>query len=150
MEIQPPILILDNRYFINMNMKNFPFISLNQSLVLLRISLAFIFIAHAVVRIANNSITQFGDFLNSKGLAIGVFLVWCITAFEIIGGTLLALGYFKKWLAAGFIFMLIVGIVLIHASLGWFVGEHGTGGSEYSFILIVGLVVVAATKNNFQ
>ena len=38
----------------------------------------------------------------------------------------------------------IGGIVLIHWRFGWFVGEHGTGGSEYSIALIVMLLVVAA------
>jgi len=119
-------------------MKSFPFINLSQSLIILRVSLALVFIAHATVRLSNGTINQFGGFLNDKGLLLGIPMVWAITAFEIIGGVLLALGYFKKWLAAGFILMLLIGIILIHASLGWFVGEHGTGGSEYSFILIIG------------
>jgi putative oxidoreductase len=36
------------------------------------------------------------------------------------------------------------GIVLIHAQKGWFVGEHGTGGVEYSIVLFVACVVLAA------
>jgi putative oxidoreductase len=125
-------------------MKAFPFISLHASLILLRISVAFIFITHAGVRIANNTIERFGSFLESKGLPLGTTTVWCLTVFEIVGGVLLALGYSQKWLSAGFILMLLSGIILIHASLGWFVGEHGSGGSEYSFILIIALLVIAA------
>ena len=34
--------------------------------------------------------------------------------------------------------------ILIHANLGWFVGEHGVGGMEYSLCLIVALLVIAA------
>ena len=30
-----------------------------------------------------------------------------------------------KVISAGFIFLLIVGIIVIHAVFGWFVGEHG-------------------------
>jgi putative oxidoreductase len=125
-------------------MRKFPFISLEHSLIFLRISVAFIFLAHAVVRVANSTINQFGGFMESKGFIYGNLWVWGITIFEIIGGLLLAFGYFTKWLSAGFIFLLIVGIILIHASFGWFVGEHGTGGSEYSFILIMALLVIAA------
>jgi len=127
-------------------MNRFPFVSLNQSLVILRVAVALIFFLHAAVRVANGSIPAFAEFLNAKGLVIGLPLVWAITVFEIVGAVLLAIGEFTTWLAAGFIFLLIVGIVLIHASLGWFVGEHGTGGSEYSFILIVALIVIAAKK----
>lgn len=128
-------------------MKNFPFLSLAHSIVLLRISVALIFIIHAVVRIYNGTIERFGEFLNTKGLVFGQAMVWGITVFEIAGGIALAAGYFTRWLSAGFIVMLVIGIILIHASLGWFVGEHGSGGSEYSFILIVALIVIAAGRN---
>lgn len=131
-------------------MKNFPFISLQHSLIALRVSVAIIFLSHAIVRVVNSTIPQFGGFMESKGFPYGAAWVWAITAFEIIGGILLALGYFAKWLAAGFIILLIVGIVLIHASLGWFVGEHGTGGSEYSFILIMALLVIASDKKQIE
>lgn len=127
-------------------MQKFPFLSLKQSLLILRISLAVIFLVHAIVRIGNGTIPQFGGFMESKGLPFGVAWVWAITAYEIAGGVLLLLGIYTRLLAAGFIILLLVGIVLIHASLGWFVGEHGTGGCEYSFILIVALLVIAAEK----
>jgi putative oxidoreductase len=39
------------------------------------------------------------------------------------------------------------GIVIIHAQLGWFVGEHGTGGSEYSVCLLLCLLVIAAADD---
>jgi putative oxidoreductase len=131
-------------------MKPFPFLSTHQSIVVLRISLAFIFLAHAGVRIINATINQFGAFLDTKGLIAGVPIVWCITVFEIAGGLALAAGYWVKWLTAGFIILLVAGIIIIHWQLGWFVGEHGSGGSEYSFILIIGLIVVAAFDNKKQ
>ena len=40
------------------------------------------------------------------------------------------------------------GIVLIHRHFGWFVGEHGTGGSEYSVALIVLLLIVIADDHD--
>ena len=125
-------------------MKTFPLLSLHTTLILLRVDVALIFITHAVVRVFNGTIERFGSFLESKGLPLGTTTVWCLSTFEIVGGVLLALGYYKQWLSAGFILILLVGIILIHASLGWFVGEHGSGGSEYSFILIVALLVIAA------
>jgi putative oxidoreductase len=124
-------------------MKNFPFLSARQLMILLRCSLSLIFLAHAVVRVIGGTIERFGTFLNDKGLVVGVPLVWMITAFELVGAVLLAAGYFTKWISAGFIALLIFGIILIHASRGWFVGEHGSGGIEYSFILIVSFLVVA-------
>lgn len=128
-------------------MKNFPFLSLNQTLLLLRISTASMFLAHATVRIANGTIVQFADFLNDKGFVSGLLWVWGITIFEIVGGISMVMGYFTKWFALGFIILLLTGIIIIHAGLGWFVGEHGTGGMEYSVALMVSLVVIAANDN---
>lgn len=128
-------------------MKKFPWLSLSQTLVLLRISTALVFFLHALFRVINGTTPIFGGFLETKGFPSGTSFVWAITAFELIGGVLLALGYFKKILSLGFIIILVIGIVLIHAKLGWFVGEHGTGGTEYSFILIMALLAIAATEN---
>jgi putative oxidoreductase len=126
-------------------MKKFPFITFKQSLALLRVSVAGIFLAHAIVRIAGGTVRRFGGYLENKGFIFGNAVVWGITAYEIIGGLLLAAGYFIKWLSAGFILLLLIGVVLIHATQGWFVGEHGSGGMEYSFILIIALIVIAAS-----
>jgi len=35
-------------------------------------------------------------------------------------------------------------MVIIHWRLGWFVGEHGSDGMEYSVSLMVSLLVIAA------
>jgi putative oxidoreductase len=68
-------------------------------------------------------------------------IVLGITDFEIIGGLLLIGGIFVKWISTGFIILLLAGIIIIHAQLGWFVGEFGTGGCEYSFILIMAFLL---------
>ncbi|MBO9732495.1 MAG: DoxX family protein [Chitinophaga sp.] len=127
-------------------MKQYPFLSLKQTLLLLRIAIAIIFLAHALVRIGYGTIPRFAEFLTGKGLPFATALVWGITVYEIGGSILLTLGYYTRWVTAGFIGLLLIGIGLIHAERGWFVGEHGTGGCEYSFLLIVALLVVAADK----
>ena len=126
-------------------MRPFPFINFKQSIILLRFLTAAIFILHAGFRIIYSTSGQFADFLNSKGLPFGLQIVWLITIFEIAGGVLLIAGKYVRLITAGFILILLVGIILIHFSLGWFVGEHGTGGCEYSVILIGCLLVIAAS-----
>ncbi len=125
--------------------RTFPFLSLQQTLIALRFSTALIFLLHAVVRTFNGTIPQFAAYLEAKNMPFGKAWVIAITVFEIAGSVLLALNYFTRRIAAGLIFLLLVGIVLIHAGKGWFVGEHGSGGCEYSFILIMSLLVIAAT-----
>ena len=131
-------------------MKHFPYLGQHSSVILLRVVVCIIFIVHAVVRLANNTIDQFGDFLNSKGLVYGYALVWALTLFEIAGGLLLAAGLFRRVISFIFILILLAGIFLIHTELGWFVGEHGTGRMEYSLVLIAALLVVAATPHHHK
>jgi putative oxidoreductase len=117
---------------------------LPRALLLLRIIVPVFFMAHAATRIANGSIPQFAEFLSSKGYPFALALVWLISAYELIAGMLIALGIGVRWLAPGLIFIAFMGIVIIHAAHGWFVGEHGVGGMEYSVSLIASLLVLIA------
>jgi putative oxidoreductase len=45
-------------------------------------------------------------------------------------------------------FIVTVGILIIHMHLGWFVGEHGTGGVEHSLALLVSLITTAAADRS--
>ncbi|MGN6292687.1 MAG: DoxX family protein [Chitinophagaceae bacterium] len=132
----------------------FPFLSLPQSIIVLRLSIALIFLLHSVVRLCNGTIPRFANYLTEKGMPLGKAWVIAITVFEIAGSVLLILNYFTRTIAIGFIILLLAGIVLIHAERGWFVGEHGSGGCEYSFILIIALLVIAAAdrdkKNRYR
>jgi putative oxidoreductase len=131
-------------------MNRYPYISLTRALTVLRIAVAIFFMAHAAVRIANNSIPQFGLFLESKGFIYGTLLVWLISIYELTGGILMAVGRYVRQMATGLFVIAFVGVLLIHQQNGWFVGEHGIGGMEYSFSLMVSLVVIAAadTESN--
>lgn len=127
-------------------MKQFPFLTLNQSIVVLRIVAGLIFVAHAAVRITGSTIDRFGGFLERKGFAFGVLIVWILTVYEILGGLLLVVGIYTRWLALGFMIIIGSGIIIIHAVNGWFVGEHGTGGIEYSILLLAVLIALAAAN----
>lgn len=128
-------------------MRTYPFIRLREALFILRVAVAVFFMAHAVMRIVNGSIPQFSLFMGNIGFPQPTLWVVAITTFEIIAGVLLALGYAVKWLVPGFMAIALGGIVLIHARLGWFVGEHGVGGMEYSVSLLVSLLVLLAAEN---
>lgn len=120
------------------------FLSLPNSIAVLRVGVAGLYMAHAVTRIANGTIQQFADFMAQLGFPFSLAIVWAITVFEIVGGVLFMLNFKTRYIAAGFFAIALGGIVLIHRHLGWFVGEHGTGGSEYSVCLMLALLVIAA------
>jgi putative oxidoreductase len=129
------------------HMRPYPFMTLDQALIIARIMTAVFFLAHALVRIINGSIPQFGGFMESLGFPAGVTIVWLITLTELICGTLLIVGRYVRWATVPLLTIAATGIVLIHRHFGWFVGEHGTGGSEYSVALIVLLAIVAAADS---
>jgi len=132
-------------------MKLFPFISSVYALVLLRIAVALIMMAHGMMRLIVNSLSGFGEFLTSKGFPLGEPFAWGITIFELAGGILLIIGLYSRWIALILIIELITGIVLVHAKNGWFVVGHQSGGMEYSVLLIICLIVIsAADKRSFE
>lgn len=124
--------------------KSYPFLSVPQALAFLRVGTALLFMAHAAVRIANGTIPQFGKFMSTVGFPAGELVVWVVTAVELVAGTLLIVNRYVRIAATALFTIAATGILLIHRHIGWFVGEHGTGGSEYSVALMLMLVMIAA------
>jgi len=122
----------------------YPWWPLPEALRLLRIVTALLFMAHASMRFVNGTLPQFGAFMESQGFPHGVAWVWAISLYELGAGSLLILDRGARWAATGLAVIVAVGIWLIHRHNGWFVGEHGVGGSEYSVALLAMLLVVAA------
>ncbi len=108
-----------------------------KALVFIRISLALTMIIHGLARIMAGGVLPFGDFLSSQKFPLGFYLAWIITIFEIVGGLFLAIGFYVSSLAILFAIQLLAGIVLVHASNGWFVVGLGRNGMEYSVLLII-------------
>lgn len=127
---------------------DYPFINLRGAMLLLRLTTPILFMAHAVVRIAKNTIPNFAIFMQDQGFPYPTAWVWAITVAELIAGCLILLNYQMRWAASVLFTIAAVGIALIHRNLGWFVGEHGVGGSEYSVALMVMLVVLAAADRD--
>ncbi|MTH16807.1 DoxX family protein [Flavobacterium sp. LC2016-01] len=112
--------------------------------LLLRIAVSIILLTHSVFGIFNNGINDFGNlYLNQIGFApFGVFLAWSIKLSHIVAAILLLLNKYVK--LAGFvtIFVLLMGIILVHFKEGWFVVGGGRNGVEYNFLLIVVLLAI--------
>ena len=115
-----------------------------KGLILLRIAVAVILLTHSVFGIFNNGINDFGSlYLNQIGFApFGVFLAWSIKLSHIAAALLLLLNKYVK--PAGFvtIFILVMGIILVHFQEGWFVVGGGRNGVEYNFLLICVLLAI--------
>lgn len=123
-----------------------PAIPVKYSSRLLRILMGVIFVTHGIARLYYNSVSDFGGFLNSKGFVIGVFLAWAVTFGEVISGTLLAIGYKVKYLVLFHTVVITMGIFLVHLPNGWFTVGHGSGGVEYSLLILAVLIYLYSSN----
>ncbi|RED27206.1 putative oxidoreductase [Flavobacterium cutihirudinis] len=112
--------------------------------LLLRIAVSIILLTHSIFGMFNNGINDFGNlYLNQIGFApFGVFLAWSIKLSHVVTAILFLLNKYVK--LAGFvtIFVLLMGIILVHYQEGWFVVGGGRNGVEYNFLLIVVVLAI--------
>lgn len=122
-----------------------PYPPLKWALILLRVTTALLFMAHATARIAYGTIPQFAKFMSSQGFPYPGYWVWAITLAELVSGTAmihrpacpreqrLSAGHRHRWYRPN-----PLAFRLVRRR------SMATGGSEYSIASIVMLLVVAA------
>ncbi|RKS25343.1 putative oxidoreductase [Flavobacterium endophyticum] len=111
---------------------------------ILRFAVAVILIMHSVPGMFNNGINDFGNlYLNMVGFApYGVFLAWLIKLSHVAAAVLLLWNKYVKLASIVTIFILVMGIVMVHFSEGWFVVGGGRNGVEFNFLLIFVLLAI--------
>jgi len=112
------------------------------SIAALRMMMGIVFILHAGVRVYNNTLPGFGDFLHEKGFPLGFYLAWAVTLFELTGGILMFFRFFVRIFCIGEMIILITGIVIVHSENGWSIIERSLNGIEYSLVLITILTAI--------
>jgi putative oxidoreductase len=112
------------------------------SIAALRMMMGIVFILHAAVRVYNNTLPGFGDFLDGQGFPLGFYLAWAVTLFELVGGILMFLRFFVSIFCIGEMIILITGILIVHSENGWFVVGRSLNGIEYSVVLITILTAI--------
>ena len=108
--------------------------------LLLRVSLAIMFFAHAWLKIA--VFTPAGAAKYFQSLGVPGFFAYLTMAAEIGGGLLLLLGIETRWVALLLVPLMAGTIVLVHGKNGFFF-TNKDGGWEYPAFWIVGLIVLA-------
>jgi putative oxidoreductase len=108
------------------------FMNEETGLAFLRVSLAVVFIAHAVLKFAVFGMAGSQQFFSVMGL--WPWLAWVVTAIEFVAGMALLIGFYSRYAAAAMIPVLI-GVTWVHAKNGW-VFSAPNGGWEYPVFLI--------------
>ena len=108
----------------------------------LRLALSGLIAAHGWARLLAGGVVPFGDWLAGQGLPAGFAIAAAITALEIVGTPLFALGRLVAPLSIAYAAIYLVGIAMVHAKAGWFVVGLGRNGAEFSVLLVVCLLCV--------
>lgn len=118
--------------------------SLN-SFLLLRLTVALILIMHSVPGMFNGGIETFGKlYLDAKGFTpLGIYLAWAIKLSHVAAAICLLINKYLRPSAWVTIFILVAGIVMVHAPDGWYVVGGGRNGVEFNVLLIAVLLFVA-------
>ena len=114
--------------------------------LLLRVTVAGLLCVHGATRVYKHDVSGFGQFLASQHVPAAHIVAWVLSLVEVGGTVALAAGFLVIPLCLWFAVELTVGIVLVHAHQGWFVVGGGTGGMEYSVLLIIALSAIALIR----
>jgi putative oxidoreductase len=106
---------------------------------LMRVSLGIMFIAHALLKLFVFTLPGTAQFFASVGFP--AWTAYPVFAAELIGGTLLVLGLYTRWVAVMLI-PILLGALMTHWGNGW-VFSAPNGGWEYPLFLTVMSVVQA-------
>lgn len=107
-----------------------------QIFLIIRVLVAMLIAVHGFARLFADAVTPFGTWLQGQNIPFGMLVAYLITFAEIFGTALLAFGRFVPQICSFYIFVYLVGIVMVHAPEGWFVVGLGRNGMEYSVLLI--------------
>lgn len=130
-----------------MNTKNFRI-----GYAILRLAVAIILLSHSVFGMFDGGINDFGNlYLNKVGFSpFGLALAWSIKLSHVFCATLLVFNKYIRLASFASIFVLIMGIIMVHFKEGWFVVGGGRNGVEYNFVLICVLTAIVFLNNASQ
>lgn len=106
---------------------------------LLRVSLGIMYLAHSILlKLMTFGLSGTAQFF--VGISLPAWLAYVTFAAEAIGGAMLVLGVYTRYVSLALIFPLLGAIIWVHGGNGW-VFSAPNGGWEYCAFLIVASIV---------
>lgn len=115
----------------------------------LRLALCLLLSVHGWYRFYEGSLPEMGHILEANGFPFGLVLAWLLNLAETGGTILLALRIFAVPISLILATIYTTGIILFHWANGFFVVGPGSGGWEYSALLVVCLLITAAVNTKW-
>lgn len=115
---------------------------LDAGLLLLRLVLGVIFIAHGLQKILVDTIPGVAAGFGGMGIPAPEVAAVVVAGVEVVGGALLIVGLGTRIVAVLLTIAMAVALVLVHLSAGFFAAD---GGYEYVLLLAVASLALALT-----
>jgi putative oxidoreductase len=106
-------------------------------LAVLRVMVGIVFLVHGFEKFFGRWGGGFADFLLEFGFPAPSLLAVVVAAVELLGGLLLIVGAFTRWVALVLFFEMLVAMMVVHLEHGFFVFRpYGEWGYEYHLVLL--------------
>lgn len=111
---------------------------------LLRVAVALTLIMHSIPGMLDGGVNNFGNFyLNEIGFSpFGVLVAWVIKLSHVVCAVLFLMDRYIKWASLATLFIMVMGIVMVHYPEGWYVVGGGRNGMEFNVLLIFVLLTI--------
>jgi len=114
----------------------------NLSLLLMRVSLGVVFLAHGLNHVfRGGKIAGTGRWFASLGMKPGIFHAWLASLTEIASGALLLVGFLTPLAGAGVVGTMLVAWITNHRKNGFFIFRPGEGYEYVMTLTLLGLGV---------
>lgn len=122
-------------------------------LAILRVVIGVVFVAHGAPKLFGGGVEGLAQTLGQLGVPLAAASAWLVTLLEFFGGLALIVGFLVTPIALLLSFHMLMGIVLVHASAGFYVlgsqAQHPPGGIEFNLLLIAGLLTLMLAGPGF-
>lgn len=108
-------------------------------ITVLRVVVGIIFLVHGLQKVFGFGLEGTTGFLGSLGIPVPVVAAILVMGAETLGGLALILGLFTRWAALPLAFIMLVAILTVHVSKGFFAGN---GGYEFPLLLMASNVAL--------
>jgi len=116
--------------------------SLGWALLIARIALGVVFIAHGYQKLSAG-VDQVAGFLTNVGIPLPQFFAWVLSLTEFFGGIAVLIGLFTRYAAVGIAIIMIVAIFTVKLKVG-LIGARGPGYELDLALLALALALVLA------
>ncbi len=115
--------------------------SLDRGLLVLRLAIGSVFIAHGAQKLFEFGLTGTAGFLESVGVPFATLNALALIAVELGGGLAILTGLFTRAAAVLTAFAMLVAVTVVHLPNGYFLPN----GMEFALTLLLGSVAVTQT-----